>query len=129
MTALSGRRVLIVEDESLIAMLAEDFLIELGVTVIGPATTIDGALAMIETQEIDAAVLDLNIRGERSDRVADALRLRGIPIVCATGYGEGASDFARGSTIIAKPYSKEKLDHSLRLALSDEPGGTEPLSM
>jgi len=129
MTALSGRRVLIVEDESLIAMLAEDFLIELGVTVIGPATTIDGAIAMIETHEIDTAVLDLNIRGERSDRVADALRLRGIPIVCATGYGNGAADFARGSTIIAKPYSKEKLDHSLRLALSDEPGGTEPLSM
>jgi CheY-like chemotaxis protein len=117
MTTLSGRRVLIVEDESLIAMLAEDFLIELGATVIGPATSIDGAIAMIETQEIDAAVLDVNIRGERSDRVADALRLRGIPIVCATGYGQGAADFARGSTIIAKPYSKEKLDHSLRFAL------------
>ena len=122
MTTLSGRRVLIVEDESLIAMLAEDFLIELGITVVGPANTIDGAIAMIETQEIDAAVLDLNIRGERSDRVADALRLRGIPIVCATGYGEGASDFARGSAIIAKPYSKEKLDSSLRFALSDERG-------
>ncbi|BAV47455.1 response regulator [Mesorhizobium sp. 113-1-2] len=114
MTTLSGRRVLIVEDESLIAMMAEDFLIELGVAVIGPATSIDGAIAMIETQEIDAAVLDINIRGERSDRVAEALRLRGIPIVCATGYGEGAAEFAKGSTTIAKPYSKEKLDHSLR---------------
>lgn len=117
MTTLSGRRVLIVEDESLIAMLAEDFLIELGATVIGPATSIDGAIEMIETQQIDAAVLDLNIRGERSDRVADALRLRRIPIVCATGYGDGAADFARGSTIIAKPYSKESLDRSLRSVL------------
>jgi len=95
MTTLSGRRVLIVEDESLIAMLAEDFLIELGVTVVGPATTIDGAIAMIETQEIDAAVLDLNIRGERSDRVADALRLRGIPIVCATGMDRSPPDSIR----------------------------------
>ncbi|QKC73814.1 response regulator [Mesorhizobium loti] len=108
---------LIVEDESLIAMLAEDFLIELGATVIGPATTIDGAIAIIETQEIDAAVLDINIRGERSERVAEALRLRGIPIVCATGYGDGAADFAKGAMIIAKPYSKEKLDLSLRFAL------------
>ena len=129
MTTLSGKRVLIVEDESLIAMLAEDFLIELGATVIGPATSIDDAIALIATQEIDAAVLDLNIRGERSDRVADALRLRGIPIVCATGYGQGAADFAKGSTIIAKPYSKEKLDHTLRFALSDEPGGAEPVSV
>lgn len=129
MTTLSGKRVLIVEDESLIAMLAEDFLIELGATVIGPATSIDDAIALIATQEIDAAVLDLNIRGELSDRVAEALRLRHIPIVCATGYGQGAADFARGSMIIAKPYSKEKLDHSLRLALSDEPGGSNPVSM
>ena len=48
MTTLSGRRVLIVEDEALIAMLAEDFLKELGVTVVGPATSIDDAIAMIE---------------------------------------------------------------------------------
>jgi CheY-like chemotaxis protein len=118
MTTLSGRRVLIVEDESLVAMLAEDFLIELGAIVIGPATSIDDAIAMIATHEIDAAVLDLNIRGERSDRVADALRLRGIPIVCATGYGEGAADFARGAPILDKPYSMEKLARSLHSALS-----------
>src|SRR5688500_20073639 len=104
-------------------MLAEYFMIHLGSIVIGPATSIDDAIAIIATHEIDAAVLDLNIRGERSDRVADALRLRGIPIVCATGYGEGAAEFARGSAIIAKPYSKEKLDRSLQLALSGEAGG------
>ena len=63
MTTLSGRRVLIVEDEALIAMLAEDFLKELGVTVVGPATSIDDAIAMISTHEIDAALLDLNIGG------------------------------------------------------------------
>jgi CheY-like chemotaxis protein len=123
MTTLSGRRVLIVEDEALVAMLAEDFLIELGAVVVGPATSIDDAMAMIAGHEIDAALLDINIRGERSDRVADALRLRGIPIVCATGYGEGAAEFARGSAIVAKPYSKEKLDRSLQLALSGETGG------
>lgn len=118
MTTLSGRRVLIVEDEALVAMLAEDFLLELGAIVVGPAASIDDAIAMIATQEVDAALLDLNIRGVRSDRVAEALRLRGIPIVCATGYGEGAVEFARGAEIIAKPYSKEKLERSLQLALA-----------
>jgi CheY-like chemotaxis protein len=125
MTTLSGRRVLIVEDEALVAMLAEDFLIELGATIIGPAASIDDAMAMIATHEIDAALLDLNIRGMRSDGVAEALRLRGIPIVCATGYGEGAVEFARGSEIIAKPYSKEKLDQSLQLALARKTGGVK----
>jgi CheY-like chemotaxis protein len=124
-TTLSGRRVLIVEDEALVAMLAEDFLIELGASVVGPAASIDDAIAMIATHEIDAALLDVNIRGVRSDRVAEALRLRGIPIVCATGYGEGAVEFARGSEIIAKPYSKEKLDRTLQLALSRKTGGVE----
>jgi len=125
MTTLSGRRVLIVEDEALVAMLAEDFLIEIGASVVGPAASIDDAMAMIATHEIDAALLDVNIRGVRSDRVAEALRLRGIPIVCATGYGEGAVEFARGSEIIAKPYSKEKLDQALQVALSRKTGGVE----
>jgi len=123
MTPLSGRQVLLVEDESLIAMMAGDFLIELGATVIGPATSIDAALALLASHEIDVAVLDLNVRGELSHRVADALRLRRIPIVCATGYGEGAAEFARGSPIIDKPYSKDKLAVALQSALS--PGGAE----
>ena len=122
MTTLSGARVLLVEDEYLIAMMAEDFLVELGATVIGPAGSIDEAIAMISSHEIDAAVLDLNIRGELSERVADALRLRGIPMVCATGYGEGAEDFAKGSPIIGKPYSKEQLYSSLRMSLSNSAG-------
>ncbi|TPM30056.1 response regulator [Mesorhizobium sp. B2-3-4] len=109
---------LVVEDESLIAMMASDFLTDLGATVIGPATSIDAALTIISTHEIDAAVLDLNIRGELSKRVADALRLHRIPMVCATGYGEGAADFARGSPIIDKPYSRENLESSLRAVLS-----------
>lgn len=107
-----------VEDEALIAMMAEDYLVELGATIVGPATSIETALSLIESEQIDAAVLDLNIRGSRSDSVADALRQKGIPLVCATGYGDGATDFARGSPIIAKPYSKEKLDQSLQSVLS-----------
>jgi CheY-like chemotaxis protein len=117
MTTLRGKSVLIVEDESLIAMMAEDFLVELAAKVIGPATTIDAALSLIAVEAIDAALLDLNIRGQRSDRVADALRLKGIPIVCATGYGESETVFAQGSPIIGKPYSKETLDRALQSVL------------
>lgn len=126
MTTLLGRRVLLVEDESLIAMMANDFLTDLGVEVIGPATSIDAALDLISAHNIDAAVLDLNIRGELSHRVAYALRERRIPMVCTTGYGQGAADFARGAPIIDKPYSKEKLANSLHSALSGRQGSAGP---
>ncbi|TPI26625.1 response regulator [Mesorhizobium sp. B3-2-1] len=116
---------LLVEDESVIAMMVEDFLTDLGVTVIGPATSINAALELISTDQIDAAVLDLNIRGELSERVADALRLRRIPMVCATGYGEGAAEFARGAPIIDKPYSKDKLATALQSALHSAGGVDE----
>ncbi|MBZ9673105.1 response regulator [Mesorhizobium sp. ESP7-2] len=125
MTTLSGTRVLLVEDESVIAMMVEDFLTDLGVTVIGPATSINAALELVSTAQIDAAVLDLNIRGELSERVADALRLRRIPMVCATGYGEGAAEFARGAPIIDKPYSKDKLATALQSALHSAGGVDE----
>lgn len=125
MTSLSGTRVLLVEDESVIAMMAEDFLTELGITVIGPATSINAALELISANDIDAAVLDLNIRGELSHRVAEALRLRRIPMVCATGYGQGAAEFARGAPIIDKPYSEDKLARALQMALHGAGGTNE----
>ncbi|MBZ9795469.1 response regulator [Mesorhizobium sp. ES1-4] len=116
---------LLVEDESVIAMMAEDFLTELGITVIGPATSINAALELISANDIDAAVLDLNIRGELSHRVAEALRLRRIPMVCATGYGQGAAEFARGAPIIDKPYSEDKLARALQMALHGAGGTNE----
>ncbi|MBC7985691.1 MAG: response regulator [Sphingomonadaceae bacterium] len=104
MTALEGKRILVVEDEPLIAMMVEDMLHDFGAIVIGPAASVAEALALIEEAVLDAALLDVNLRGERSDAVADALEARGVPFALATGYGESAVGVA-----LAKPYGGDRL--------------------
>lgn len=85
--ALNGRLLLVVEDEYLLALDMAASLRELGATVLGPAGDIDDALDLIDqTAVLDGAILDLNLRGEMSFPVADALMQRGIPLVFATGY-------------------------------------------
>jgi len=86
-TSLAGRRLLIVEDEFYLAQdLAQD-LSARGATVIGPVPTVDDALDLIEdTDQIDGAMLDLNLQGELAYPVADALIARGVPFVFTTGY-------------------------------------------
>src|SRR5215218_5076617 len=82
----TGRRcrVLLLEDEAAVSLLVESMLLDLGVEVVGPATTTDTAMALAREAEIEAAVLDINVRGTMSFAVADVLRARGIPIVFAT---------------------------------------------
>jgi CheY-like chemotaxis protein len=78
-------RVLVVEDEGLLAALLEDMLAELGCQTIGPAGTVEQALALIAEFEVDAAVLDLNLNGVQAYPVAEFLRRRGIPFIFTTG--------------------------------------------
>ena len=87
---MAARRILIIEDETLIAMMVEDFLIDLGWTVVGLAGTLDRALAMVRDADIDAAILDVNLNGQQSFAVAEILGDRHIPFVFATGYGTRA---------------------------------------
>src|SRR4051794_22900016 len=87
---LSGRRVLVVEDEMIVAWLLQDMLADLGCAVVGPAARVSQALAMIDAEAIDAAVLDVNLNGQKSYPVADALAARGMPFVFSTGYGRRA---------------------------------------
>jgi CheY-like chemotaxis protein len=82
----SGRRVLLVEDEMIVAWLLEDMLADLGCAVVGPATSVNQALAMIDAEAIDVAVLDVNLNGQMSYPIADALAARGMPFVFSTGY-------------------------------------------
>jgi len=82
-----GRRVLIVEDEYFLAQDLADRFQELGVEVLGPAGTVAEALRLADSPGIDAAVLDVNLRGERVYPVADLLRQRRVPFVFASGYG------------------------------------------
>src|SRR5579885_1586560 len=104
--ALQGRRVLVVEDEMMIAMLVEDMLAELGCAVVGPAHGLDAALDLARNElGIDAALLDVNLAGQPVFAVADALREKGIPAVFSTGYGEaGLRDVDRGAPVLQKPF-------------------------
>ncbi len=114
MTRLSGRRVLVVEDEALVAMLVEDALLDAGASVIGPAATVAEALALLERESPEAAVLDLNLAGETSTPVADALAARGVPFVVATGYGAEGLPPGHGSVpVLAKPYDPDELTATL----------------
>jgi CheY-like chemotaxis protein len=120
--ALAGKRVLVLEDEGLIAAMAEDMLLELGMVVVGPATTIERGLYLAENERLDAALLDVNIRSARADPVAAVLRSRKIPIVFATGYGQSGVDRSTVALILEKPYTQEKLANALNEVLSNHRG-------
>lgn len=114
MNRLAARRILVVEDEALVAMLVEDALLDAGALVIGPAATVAEALALLEHETPDAAVLDLNLAGETSTPVADALALRRIPFVVATGYGaDGLPPGHLTVPVLAKPYDPDDLTAAL----------------
>ncbi|WP_336489483.1 response regulator [Methylobacterium nigriterrae] len=87
-TSLAGRRVLVVEDEYVIAMDMQSSLQEVGAEVAGPVPDAEQALALIEAASLDAAVLDVNLRGEAVYTVADRLRERDVPYQFATGESQ-----------------------------------------
>jgi len=86
-SALSGRHILVVEDEYMIATDLAQSLEDLGVSVLGPAASVSDALALVAREgPVDAAVLDINLGVEKVFPVADALHEQGVPFVFATGY-------------------------------------------
>jgi len=109
--SLHGMRILVVEDEYLLADDLRDTLVEAGAEVLGPVPSVNDAQALIAAEaKIDAAVLDINLRGEMVFPVADALRARGVPFAFATGYDEWAlpERFA-GSPRVEKPLKGAKV--------------------
>lgn len=119
---LSGRRVLIVEDESLVAMLLETILEDMGCTPVGPASTVAEGLSMVAADEpLDAALLDVNVAGSQVFPVAQALKDRGVPFVFSTGYGEGGlPDAWRGQSTIQKPFTEAAIRDALMSAMGVE---------
>jgi CheY-like chemotaxis protein len=104
----SRRRVLVVEDDSLVAMLIEDIVTDLGHEVAGSATRLDQALDLARTASFDAAILDVNLGGQRSFPVADVLKARGIPFIFATGYdGDGLCEGYRDAVMLTKPFQAD----------------------
>lgn len=117
------RKVLIVEDETLIAMLVEDMLIDLGFEVLGPATRLQRALEMAREESFDVALLDINLASEQSFPVALALRERGIPFIFATGYGsKGLDERFRDAITLQKPFEMRQLEQAIFDALAAEQG-------
>jgi len=115
---LCGRRVLVVEDEMLVLMNIEDMLIDLGCGSVSTAATVDQALALIETQPFDAAMLDVNLDGSSSYPVADVLAERGVPFVFSTGYGDQRlNDAYRDRPVLGKPYRNADLAEALTRVL------------
>lgn len=118
---LTGRRVLVVEDESLVAMLLETILEDMGCTAVGPAGNVDDGLTMATDEPLDAALLDVNVAGRQVFPIAEALKARGVPFVFSTGYGEGGlPDEWRGQATIQKPFTEAAVRDALMKAMGVE---------
>jgi CheY-like chemotaxis protein len=127
LSSLCGRRILVVEDEILVALLLQDMLADLGCLVVGPAASVDEALAMIETQAVDAAVLDVNLSGQMSYPVADALVARNVPFVFSTGYASNRlQEGYRAFPALQKPYHMSELCNALAGVVAPTVPGDEP---
>ena len=116
---LSGRQVLVVEDEMLVRMSIEDMLADLGCESVTAAATVDQALALIDKQTFDAAMLDMNLNGNKSHVVADALAARRVPFIFSTGYsGQDMREGYRDRPVLNKPFRNEQLAEILTRLLS-----------
>ena len=114
---LLGLRVFIVEDEYLLAEAIAEALEDAGANVIGPVGTTAEGLAVIatETRLPDLVILDVNLHGERSYPIADALICRSVPIIFLTGYGAEALDERyRVFPRLEKPFEQSDLFALLR---------------
>ncbi len=127
---LIGKRVLIVEDEFLVALGLQDNLMSLGCVVVGPAGSLADAMNLAETETVDAAILDVNLRGELVFPVADVLADRGVPMIFCSGhmgigrFPERFSDCTR----VPKPYTSAIMAAALRemLESSTKAGRNSP---
>jgi CheY-like chemotaxis protein len=119
-SSLEGLRVLVVEDETLVAMLLEDMLADHGCEVAATVSRIAQALEAIAHEElqVDAAILDVNLAGEPSFPIAQALAEKGVPFVFATGYGSGGlPETWRDRPTLQKPFSHDEVGRMLALAV------------
>lgn len=119
---MTGARVLVVEDEFLIAADTEDVLTDLGYRVVGPALTLSDGLAAAERESCDVALLDINLTEGTSRPIAELLSEKGIPVAYVTGYGTSIErmGFPPGP-VLAKPVSERTLAATLERLLTGTP--------
>src|SRR5574339_52191 len=103
-------RVLIVEDEAVISMMIEDMVLDYGTQIVGPAASVEQAMSVVRSEHIDAAILDVNVRGTMVFDLTDAIRSAGIPVVFTTGYGSHVSpDRFKDAPVLEKPFTFDAL--------------------
>jgi CheY-like chemotaxis protein len=119
---LTGCRVLVVDDEPLIALTIRDIVTELGGVVPAVASRPDQAFSAIEGQSFDCAILDVNLAGTLSYKIAIALRRRNIPFFYCTGHADAASVFPSiaAAPRLRKPFKKEELRDTVLHVLTAE---------
>ncbi len=114
-----ARRVMVVEDELLVAMLIEDTLVDHGYVVVGPFSNVADALVAARDERIDLALLDVNLRGERVYPVAELLERRGIPFLLLSGYGSDAIPAACAHwEACSKPFMPGELTRRMALLMA-----------
>jgi CheY-like chemotaxis protein len=120
---LLGRRILLVEDEMIIAELLGIELAGLGCEIAGHATSVGQALELAASEGIDVAILDLNVGGRDVYPVAGKLAERGIPFAFVTGQrADGIEEVYRQRPILQKPFGIEQLERILELMLNQPTG-------
>lgn len=122
MISAASRRILIVEDEMMIALMLKDMLGDLGHVVVGLAGTAKDALDVIDanSQTIDAAILDINLAGAACHEVADTLVALGIPFIVTTGYDPKHLPQFEGRSILQKPFLRQQFERAFQ-SLEAEP--------
>ena len=112
---LKNLRILVVEDEFLVALEIERMMADLGCRVVGPVSDLDGALALAREGALDGGILDVNVGGQKIDPVAEALNARGIPFILSTGYtSSGISPELRSRPRLSKPFDDGQLAELMR---------------
>jgi DNA-binding response OmpR family regulator len=119
-------RILIVEDEPMIAMTLEDLLVEQGFEIAGVVGKLAKALALIESAACDAAIIDANLAGVSASPAASALSARGLPFVVMSGYSREQlhKDFP-GAVFIQKPCRPDRIIQALSAILLNANGNSE----
>jgi CheY-like chemotaxis protein len=112
---MSGKlKILIIEDESIVAMMVEDLIVDMGHEVVGTAGRLDQAQKLASDVACDFAILDVNLNGQHTYPVAEALKARGVPFVFATGYGiAGLKEEWRSNPVLQKPFQPEDLEAAI----------------
>jgi len=121
---LHGRRILVVEDSPVVGPFTAELLSDLGCTVIGPAPNMAAARELLDGEaEIDAAMMDVHIRGERVFPLCDALDAKGVPFLLTSGYADWQMPDKWGDRPrLAKPYTIDQVEEALAALLEPAKG-------